>query len=73
MTHQRIVERVEDAMRTSPFCPCGSWTRVVADGDRIRLECSTLAERRGILRRLTSLDFGGHTAWTIVDGLAEAA
>jgi hypothetical protein len=69
MNDRRVVELIEDAMRTSPFCACGSWTVVVAEGDRVRLECSTLQKQPGILRRLVSLDFGGHTRRTIVDGL----
>jgi hypothetical protein len=73
MEDRHIVERIEDAMRAAPFCACGSWTVVVADGDRIRLECSTLQEPRSVLRRLASLDFGGHIARTIVDDLPTRA
>lgn len=69
----QAVQRIEDAMRTTPFCACGSWTVVVADGDRIRLECSTLQEPKSTLRRLVSLDFGGHVSWTIIDQLPTRA
>lgn len=73
MENHQAVERIEDALRTSPFCSCGSWTVVVADGDRIRLECSTLREQKTILRRLVSLDFGGHISRTIIEELPTQA
>ena len=75
MTSGRALERIEQAMRTTPFCVCGEPNVPVSHGDDIWLECATRIEPKGILRRLISLDFAvGHTARVIVDGeLAEAA
>ena len=75
MTNDRALERIEDAIRTTPRCVCGEPNVPVAHGDDIWLECATLSEPKGILHRLISLDFAvGHMARVIVDGeLAEAA
>ena len=61
--NQDLLERIEDAERVSPFCDqCGSPTVVVERDEILWLECSTLADRRGGLRSLLTLDFASrHT------------
>jgi len=68
ITNEALVERVEDATRVSPFCRyCWSPTTVVERDEALWLECATLAEPRGGLRALLTLDFPSrHTQHEIV-------
>jgi hypothetical protein len=63
LTNQKLLERIEDAGRVSPFCTyCWSPTTIVERDGALWLECSTLSERRGGLRALLTLDFASrHT------------
>ena len=68
LTNEDLVERVEDAMRVTPFCRyCWSPTIVVERDEALWLACSTLSEPRGGLRALLTLDFPSrHTQSEIV-------
>ena len=67
-TNEDLVERIEDAMRVSPFCRfCWSPTTVIERDEALWLDCSTLSEPRGGLRALLTLDFPSrHTQRQIV-------
>jgi hypothetical protein len=67
-TNEDLVERIEDAMRVSPFCHfCWSPTTVIERDEALWLDCSTLSEPRGGLRALLTLDFPSrHTQREIV-------
>jgi len=67
-TNEDLVERIEDAMRVSPFCRyCWSPTTVVERDAALWLECSTLEHRQTSLRSLVTLDFPSrHTQREIV-------
>jgi hypothetical protein len=67
-TNEELVERIENAVRVSPFCRyCWSPTTVVERNETLWLDCSTLSERRGGLRALLTLDFPSrHTQREIV-------
>jgi hypothetical protein len=59
--HSSALETLELAERESPFCSCGQPTTPVVHRDgAIWLECLSLAEPKGVLRRLFSPS-SGHT------------
>jgi hypothetical protein len=59
--HSSALETLELAEREVPFCSCGRATTPVVHSDgSIWLECSSLAEPKGALRRLFTLG-SGHT------------
>jgi len=62
-TNQKLLERIEDAARTTPFCDqCGRHTVIVEQGGALWLECSSLAQRPSRLRSILTLDFASlHT------------
>lgn len=68
-TNQDLLERIEAAERTTPFCDqCGSPTTVTERDHALWLECSSLPHRRRGLQALLHLDFAGlHTSRTIAD------
>lgn len=72
--NEDLVDRIEDAVRVTPFCTyCWSPTTVIERDETLWLECSTLENRTIGLRMLLSLDFASrHTLREIV-ALSEAA
>ena len=66
----RALERIESAERENPVCVCGRHTVATARNGAIWLECASLAEARGMLERVMSLDLAiGHTRQLIIDAL----
>jgi hypothetical protein len=66
-TNTRALDLIESAVRSTPYCACGEPTDAIAREGEIWLECVTLREEKGIVRRLLSLDFVGHVSRPIVD------
>ena len=74
MTNDQALERIEGAMRETPFCPCGAPAVPVGRSGGVWLECASLQPAKGILRQLLTLDFAAnHTRRLIVDLAIEAA
>jgi hypothetical protein len=47
MTHQNVVEYVEQALRSEPWCAaCGSPMTVVDESSGLWLECTTIGRQR---------------------------
>lgn len=67
-TNEDLVDRIEEAVRVTPFCAyCSSPTTVVERDEALWLECWTLENRPTGLRALLTLDFASrHTLREIV-------
>ncbi len=66
--NDQALELIEEAAREAPFCLCGEPTVPVGRRAGVWLECASLLERKGALRRLLSLDLAfAHTRRPIVD------
>ena len=74
MTHQNVVELVEQSVRTEPRCAaCASHTIVVARDSGLWLECASPGRRRSLLRPLRTLDIASaHTQRHLLDAEAIA-
>jgi hypothetical protein len=68
-TRQQILERIEGAQTTTPFCEqCGQPTKIADRGDALWLECASLAHRRGRLQTILRFDFATlHTQRPVID------
>jgi hypothetical protein len=68
-SNQQLIERIEDAQTTSPYCvQCGQPTTITERDDALWLECTSLAQRRGRLQSLLRLDFATfHTQRRVVE------
>jgi len=52
----RLLEMIERALTTDPFCPtCNAPTTIRDDDGLLWLECSAVAEATGILARIESV------------------
>lgn len=55
---QQILERIEGAQTTTPFCEeCGMPTTISERDAALWLECTSLVQPRSRIRSLLSLDF----------------
>ena len=73
-TTTRALDLIESAIRSQPFCPCGQPTDAVTRDGEIWLDCVTLREDKGVIRRLMTLDFATHVSRPLVaDPLGLAA
>jgi hypothetical protein len=73
-TNEDLVERIEDAVRVTPFCTyCWSPTTVVERDETLWLECSTLENRPTSLRALLTLDFASRHTMREIMALHQAA
>jgi hypothetical protein len=73
-TNEDLVERIEDAVRVTPFCTyCWSHTTVVERDETLWLECWTLENRPTILRALLTLDFASRHTMREIVALRQAA
>ncbi|HLA15584.1 MAG TPA: hypothetical protein VJZ72_01680 [Candidatus Limnocylindrales bacterium] len=52
MRRSKVVDRIEEALRATPFCPCGEHTDIVAVDGTIILRCSAIDRPRSRLERL---------------------
>lgn len=68
-TNQQLIERIEEAQTTSPYCvQCGQPTTIAQRDTMLWLECSSLADRRSRLQSLLRLDFATfHTQRPVVE------
>ena len=68
-SNQQLIEKIEDAQTTSPYCvQCGEPTTITERDDALWLECTSLAHRRGRLQALLRLDFATfHTQRRVVE------
>jgi hypothetical protein len=68
-SNQQLIERIEDAQTTSPYCvQCGQPTTIIERDQVLWLECTSLAHRRGRLQSLLRLDFATfHTQRRVVE------
>ena len=65
-----MVAFIEQAQRETPFCPCGASTIPAGHDGGVRLRCVSLSRRKGLVRRLLTLDFpGGHVDRRLVDSV----
>ena len=71
-TNTRALDLIESTIRSSPYCACGERTDAIAREGGIWLECVTLGEEKGLVRRVLSLDFVAHVSRPIVDDPAFA-
>ncbi len=71
-TNTRALDLIEGTIRSTPFCACGERTDAIARDGEIWLECVTLGEEKGLVRRLLALDFVAHVSRPIVDDPAFA-
>jgi hypothetical protein len=71
-TNTHALDLIESAIRSTPYCVCGEPTDAIAREGEIWLDCVTLREEKGIVRRLLSLDFVPHVSRPIVDDHAVA-
>ena len=67
------LDLIESATRSTPYCACGEPTDVIARDGEIWLDCATLREDKGAVRRLLTLDFATHVSRPIVDDPAVLA
>ena len=69
MRHAKVIDRIEQALRETPYCPsCGEHTDIVAIGDTILLRCSTIGQpRTGLERILGSVIAPGHVSYPIIE------
>lgn len=67
--HQQVLERIEGAQASTPFCEqCGHPTMIAERGDELWLECASLAHRPGRLQSILRLDFAAfHTQRPVVE------
>jgi len=66
------LEAIDQVGRDNPFCAaCGSPNLPVARDGAIWFQCSSLDDRKTLLRRVVTLDFG-HTRQIIVEASAAA-
>ena len=67
--NQQLIERIEDAQTTSPYCvQCGQPTTITERDQVLWLECTSLAHRRSRLQSLLRLDFATfHTQRRVVE------
>lgn len=73
LTNAQAVEIIEAASREIPTCDCGAPTIVNDHDGAIFVECSTLENRPGGLRRILHLDFPtAHVRRVVIDS-TEAA
>ena len=55
---QQVLERIEGAQTSTPFCEeCGMPTTISERDETLWLECTSLVQRRGRIRSLLNLDF----------------
>jgi hypothetical protein len=68
-TNQQIIERIEDAQTSPPFClECGQPTAIAQRDNVLWLECSSLGHRPGRLQSLLRFDFARfHTQRPVVE------
>lgn len=68
-TSQQVLERIEGAQTSTPFCEqCGQPTRIAERGDALWLECASLAHRPSRLQSILRLDFATfHTQRPVVE------
>jgi hypothetical protein len=70
--HEKVIGRIEDAVREQPFCACGEPAVPVAYGRDIWLDCITRTEpKRGFARLLAFAT--SHLHRPVVDGELAAA
>jgi hypothetical protein len=68
MDNTRAVDLIERAIRSEPFCRCGSHTVAVARDGGVSLSCATLTRPTPRLRRLLTLDLvGAHLDRRLMD------
>jgi ribosomal protein L37AE/L43A len=75
MSHQNVVELVEQAVRAEPRCAaCASPTTVTSQATGLWLQCTSASRQRSFLERLRSLDIGQvHTRRHLLDAEVVAA
>ena len=68
-TRHQIIELIEDAQSSTPFCEqCGQPTTIAEHGDKLWLECASLAHRRSRLQSILRLEFAAfHTQRPVVE------
>jgi hypothetical protein len=68
-TNQQLIERIEEAQTTTPYCvQCGQPTTIAERDQVLWLECASLAHRRSRLQTLLRLDFATfHTQRPVVE------
>ena len=68
-SNQQLIEKIEDAQVTSPYCvQCGEPTTITERDGVLWLECTSLANRRSRLQSLLRLDFATfHTQLRVVE------
>ncbi len=66
--NQHVVDIIERAERSAPYCLCGRHMIAVADDDRIWMECSSRTEpKSGLSAFVSRLTAFGHTRRPIMD------
>ena len=73
-TTQQVLERIEGAQTSTPFCEqCGQPTTIAERGDELWLQCASLAHRRGRLQSILRLDFATfHTQRPVIESCLAA-
>lgn len=68
-SNPQLIERIEDAQVTSPYCvQCGQPTTITERDHVLWLECTSLVHRRSRLQSLLRLDFATfHTQRPVVE------
>lgn len=68
-TRQQVLERIEGAQSSTPFCEqCGQPTTIAARDAALWLECASLVHPRSRVRSLFRLDFAAlHTRRQVVE------
>lgn len=69
ITDDEVLERIEGAQTTTPFCEACGMPTAISERDAILwLECTSLARPRGRIRALLGLDFATlHTRRQVVE------
>ena len=68
MRRSTMIDRIEEAVRTTPYCPCGEHTDVVSVDGTIVLRCSAIDRPRSRLERfLGAVVAPGHLSYSIID------
>ena len=68
-TRHQIIELIEDAQTSTPFCEqCGQPTTIAERDHALWLECASLARRRSRLQSILRLEFAAfHTQRPVVE------
>jgi hypothetical protein len=69
MNSQQVLERIEEAQTTTPFCEeCGMPTTISERDAALKLVCTSLVQPRGRIRSLLNFDFATlHTNRQVVE------